>query len=193
MKRLSNVTVLLLVLLASHAMAQCELPAEFSNFAVVTEGDLEVTLATDRLTYTPGDIVSFYLIVHNLGTSVFSINWGIDPQDGIFVMPDTCTAVDQGDCFDNNVFYHPQVVYFYSPGTTLDPGECRIWEREWDTGTQSPDDGTYNVLGGMIEPCFCPTIGAFHVPTSGVLLQLTIGGTVPADETTWGGIKALYE
>ncbi|MDI6809053.1 MAG: hypothetical protein QME66_08755 [Candidatus Eisenbacteria bacterium] len=193
MKRLSYLNVPLFLLLASNAVAQCELPAGFSNSAVVTEGDLEVTFATDRLTYAPGDIVSFCLIVHNLGTSVFSINWGIDPQDGIFVMPDTCTAVDQGRCFGGNVFHHPGIVYFYSAGTTLGPGECRAWERTWDTGIQSAEYGTYNVLGGMFEACFCQTVGTFHVLTGGVLLRRIIEGSVSAGESTWGKIKALYE
>ena len=181
----------ILVLSGSGVMAQCELPANFSNFDVVYEGDLRVTFATDKPLYVPGETVQFYFIVENVGSTTFSINWGIDPQDGIFVMPLSCTSLNQA-CYEDAVFYHPGIVYFYSSGTTLDPGECRIWARSWDTNQIPAAPGTYNVLAGMCQPTYDANVVFFHVPTTGILLNLTIDGAVPTDGDTWGKVKALY-
>ncbi len=181
----------ILLLTGYEAMAQCELPTGFANSAVVNEGDLNVTFATDKVVYAAGETVQFYFIVENVGASTFSINWNIDPQDAIFVMPLSCTSLNQ-TCYDNAVFIHPPIVYFYSAGTTLAPGECRIWARAWDTAVIPAAAGTYNVLGGMFEPTFDPAIGIFHVPSAGILLNLTIEGTVPVEGGTWGKIKAIY-
>ena len=185
------VTFCILSLIGFGAMAQCELPAGFANFGVVSDGDLNVTFATDKLLYGPGETVQFYFIVENVGPSTFFINWGIDPQDCFFIMPLSCTSVNQA-CYEASVFHHPGLVYFYSSGTTLDPGECRIWARSWDTNQEPAEAGTYNVLGGMCEPTYDSNVVFFHVPTSGILLNLTIDGTVPVGEGTWGQIKALY-
>ena len=192
MMKIFGMLIAFSLLFVGSSSAQCDLPADYSNFAIVTEGDLQVTFATDKRTYRPGDVVRFHLIVQNLGTATFYINWGTDPQDGIFVMADSCEAVDQGDCFANSVFHHPFLVFFFSGGTRLDPDKCRISERTWNTASLSTPGGIFSVLGGMFEPYAGLTSGEFRVPTSGVRLQLTIDGRVPTEHTTWSRIKALY-
>jgi hypothetical protein len=172
-------------------MAQCELPATFANFSVVNENDLKISFATDKTSYVLGETVQFYFIVENVGVSTFSINWGMDPQDCIIVLPLSCTSLTQ-DCYDDSPFHHPGFVYFYSSGTTLEPGECRIWARSWDTAERPATLATYNVLGGMFEPTFDGTIGTFHVPTVPILLNITIDDAVPAEGSTWGSIKELF-
>ena len=172
--------------------AQCELSADYANDAVVIENDLKVTLATTNRVYRPGDVVRFCLIVQNLGPETVHINWGTDPQDGIFVLDSSCESIDQGDCLLNSPFIHPQVWYFFSTGTTLDPGECRIWEHTWTTTGLPTPGGNYVVLGGMYEPRSQRPWGEFHVPTTPVRLELTIDGRVPTENATWSRIKALY-
>lgn len=171
---------------------QCDLPADYANAAAVTENNLKVTFATDKRVYRPGDVVRFYLIVQNLGPETVYFNWGADPQDGIFVLDDSCESIDQGDCLANSPFSHPYIWYFFSAGTTLDPDECRIWERTWTTTGLPTPGGNYKVLGGMFEPRSYRPWGWFRVPTSPVRLELTIDGRVPTENATWSRIKALY-
>ena len=181
----------ILSMLATGVMAQCDLPTGFTNFDVAYENDLKITFATDKMSYATGETVQFYFIVQNLGTSIFSINWGSDPQDGIFVLPVSCTSLTQ-TCFENSPFHHPEIVYYFSGGTTLDPGECRIWERSWDTSIYPATPATYNVLGGMWQPMYDDNVGLFHVPTTPILLTIAIDSSIPTEKSTWGQIKELY-
>jgi hypothetical protein len=183
----------LLAVIAPQARAQCGLPANFTNSAEVEEGDLKVILASDRELYAPGDSVLFCLIVQNHGSTTFSVNWHIDPQDGLFVMPEACTAVTL-ECFTSAVFVHPRIVQYFSAGTTLAPGECRAWMRVWDTAVFPAPEARYNVLGGMFDPhpAVDSPIGRFRVPSNGVLLRVTLGGSTSVTRSGWDLIKKRY-
>jgi len=188
-------------LLPTAAEAQdCAIPPSYANQAsVVTPNDLWVGFATDKYAYTLTDTVRFYLIVKNNGTEVFYINWHIDPQDGIFVLPAGCTEPYQPGCFswDDQIFTWPWIIYGYSDGTRLNPGECRIWKSAyWSISTyrDAPPPGQYNVLGGMLKGPYASgtPYGQFVVPDGGVLLQIVIESEVGAENETWGSIKALF-
>ena len=194
---------LLAGMLSSGAMAQdCTIPPSYANQAsVVTPNDLWVGFATDRHVYALNDTVRFYLVVKNNGTATFYINWHIDPQDGIFVLPAGCTDLYQPGCFswDDQIFSWPWIIYAYSDGTLLNPGECRVWKSAfWSISTYRgnvPSPGTYNVLGGMYKPPYASgtPYGQFVVPDGGVLLQIRIESEISVDSATWGSIKALFE
>jgi hypothetical protein len=115
---------------------------------------------------------------------------------GVFVLPTSCDSVAQPDCdTDDAVFYHPTVVYFYSSGTRLQPGACRVWQVSWPIATwgEQPLDGTYKVFGGMFKPDWTVSPpGAFVVPRGGALLTIQINSSVPVEEGSWGRIKGLY-
>jgi len=178
---------------SSTGCTECNMPSTYTNVAVVTEGDITVTFASDKASYNTGETVQFYLIVKNDGASQWYLNWLIDPQDGIFVMPPTCTSIEPvADCFENAVFVHPGIIYFYSAGTTLDPGKCRVWERQWDTNLFPTAPGMYHVLGGMFEQTLDATVGHFVMPTGGALLNVTIEGAVGAESASWGAVKTVY-
>jgi hypothetical protein len=194
---MKHLLTLFFILVSSTAFAQdpCDIPDTYTNQVTVVENDLRVGFATDKASYIPSEVVQFYLVVENVGSQTFSINWGIDPQDGVFVLPTSCTALAYPGCFvDEAVYYQPTVIYYYSAGTTLEPGECRIWTHVWDPAVYGAHPaGTYNVLGGMYEAMPLSPPGAFRVPTGGVLLSLTIESAIPTKNRTWGEIKVLYD
>lgn len=178
---------------SSTGCTECDLPSGYTNYATATEGDITVTFASDKTSYNVGETVHFYLIVKNNGASQWYLNWGVDPQDGIFALPPPCTSIAPiATCFDNAVFVHPGIVYYYSAGTTLDPGYCRVWQRDWDTNVFPADAGTYNVLGGLFETSLDANVGAFVVPSGGLLLNVTIESGVAAEARSWGAVKTLY-
>lgn len=156
-----------------------------------------IGFATDLEVYPPFGYAQFYLVIENTGTETFYLNWGIDPQNGFFVLPDTCTSVNQPGCYDVKLYYYPTILYYYSDGTTLEPGECRVWTETWDIlnwGGAPPPLGDYTVLGGMFEPDVTPPygVGEFVLPVGGAPLTITIDWAIPVDEKTWGQVKTLY-
>jgi hypothetical protein len=197
-------TTIALVCGASPTAAEdCLTPPGYANHVVVEDGDLRIRYATDRFSYGPADNVSFHLVVENIGATTVSINWGIDPQDGHFILRppfdslEDCCSTD-ADLEANVLFYLPNVLYFFSAGTTLAPGQCRVWQRtidlEWATNVVP---GTYAVLGGMLQLVASAIPGAsynmdFIAPSGGAKLTIDITGPVPTAATTWGRVKSLY-
>jgi hypothetical protein len=172
-----------------HAAAQsCDIPASYTNTTSIVEGDYWIGFATDKSVYTPGELIAFYLVVTNTGATTQSFNFGLTPEDAYAVMPSTCTSL--WDCEDT-LYDYPPIVYYYNPGVTLEPGECRVWTH---TSTVSPFDAshveeTFNVQGGLITAI--PTAG-WALPTGGVSLTVHVQ-TVATDESSWGAVKAIYQ
>ncbi len=197
----ASISVLLAAPIA--AAQDCEIPPAYGNQVVVEEGGLRIRYATDGKSYGAADDVLLYLVVENVGATTFSINWGIDPQDGHFILKPGFETFEEccSEDFDANVLiYLPSLVHFFSPGTTLDPGECRAWLRTiplaWVTegGAPPPAPGRYAVLGGMFRMAadFSPQNSEFIAPRDGAKLYIEITGPTPTAVTTWGAIKALY-
>jgi hypothetical protein len=188
------------LILSGSATAQtCDIPDGYANQVLVVESDtLLVGFATDQEVYSPFDTVNFYLVVQNIGSNEFYINWNIDPQNGIFVLPTSCDSVYTPDCYVSAAaFFFPEAVYFMSAGTRLQPGECRVWQNSWDIATWGdgpPPDGTYNVFGGMFHPIYdiFPDEG-FRVPRGGARLTIQIDSTIPVERGSWGQVKAMYK
>lgn len=190
------IVVLILSMLAAPAVAgPCDVPAQYANVVTVEESNMSISFATDKALYGPLETVQFYLVVENIGTETFYMNWSIDPQNGIFVLPNSCLSVNQAGCYDAAAFYYPTIIYFFSAGTTLEPGECRVWTNSWDIanwGGGPPPIGTYNVFGGMFQADVDTPPGNFVLPAEGVMLNLVIDYAIPANDGTWGQVKTLY-
>ncbi len=193
----------LLVFWPEAALTQnCDIPPTYPNQVVVDDGTMRVRYATDKTVYAPTEVISFYLVVQNLGATTFYMNWGIDPQDGHFILRppfeswEECCATEES--FDANVLlYLPTFIYFFSPGTTLAPGQCRVWQRTINLNwAPNPPAGVYAVLGGMFHVAFDWAGGQwnqnFVVPAGGAKLHITIGEPVDVEPSTWGRVKALY-
>jgi len=194
MKKLLLIFVIL-VWAVPAAAGPCDIPIGYANVVVVEEADMLISFATDKDIYGPYETALFYLVVENIGTETFYMNWNIDPQDGVFVLPDSCTSVNQTGCYAAAAFYHPTILYYYSAGTTLEPGECRIWTRTWDIGTWGggpPPVGNYRVLGGMFEADPVTPPGNFVLPAGGATLSIAIDYAIPTNASTWGQVKSMY-
>lgn len=193
MKLLAVAAVLLLF--PSTPLAQsCEIPESYANQVLVDDGTLRVRYATDKASYGLSEVVSLYLVVQNLGSTPFYENWGVDPQDGHLILRPPyesladCCATDE-ERWANTVGYYPEIIYFFSMGTTLQPGECRVWQRSIDLShAEDVIAGTYAVLGGM----FRAFDGPFVVPTDGAKLHITLQAPLATRVSTWGNVKALY-
>lgn len=194
MKRLLLAIAGLAVWPSAAVPQDCDIPSSYANPVLVDEGTLRIRYATDKTVYAPTETIHFYLVVQNLGEAPFYINWGVDPQDGHYILRppyvtlDECCATDE-DRWANTLWYLPDFWYFFSQGTTLQPGECRVWQRTIDLNwTENPVPGTYRVLGGM----FNAGVYEFVVPQDGVALDIAIAIPVSTEPTTWGRVKALY-
>ena len=182
-------------LAAPAAAGPCDVPITYTNVVTVQESDMLVSFAADKDVYGPFETVQFYLVVKNVGTETFYMNWDIDPQNGVFVLPDECDSVNQPGCYTAAAFYYPTVLYYYSAGTTLNPGECRIWTNSWDIGTWGggpPPVGNYNVLGGMFQADPLAPPGEFVLPVGGAVLNVAIDYAIPVSHSTWGHVKTMY-
>jgi hypothetical protein len=184
-----------LILLPTAPLSQpCEIPASYLNQVVVDEGTLRIHYASDKVSYGPTEVVSLYLVVENIGQETFYLNWGVDPQDGHFILrppyesfADCCSTEEER--WANTLAYHPETIYFFSIGTTLLPGECRTWQRSLNLAhTENPAPGTYAVLGGMFQAFD----GPFVAPSGGATLHITLQAPLSTRVSTWGGVKALY-
>lgn len=184
------------IFLAAPAVAgPCDVPVTYANVAVVEEAGMLISFATDKDVYGPFETVQFYLVVKNIGTETFYMNWSIDPQNGIFVLPNQCNSVNQPGCYASAEFYHPTVLYYYSAGTTLEPGACRVWTNSWNVATWGggpPPVGSYNVLGGMFQADPVTPPGQFVLPTGGVKVTIAIDYAIPVGYGTWGHVKSMY-
>jgi len=192
-----RVIVSVLLLVATGVSAQpCDVPAGYANVAYVQEGDIRVGFATDKLTYKPGEPIHYYLVVQNLGAAQWSVNWGVDPQNVFFVTEDSYNSIDDPGFWDNAAYIYPSVIYYFSVGTTLDPGQCRIWDETtlYPIEYPTPANGQYHVFGGMASVTFTDVATiAWEMPSTGIMLTINVDSSVAAEETTWGRIKALYE
>jgi len=177
----------------------CALPARYTHTAVVVEGDLQVTIGTDAASYAPGDTVFMAVVFENTGSDTLRYSNDTDPIFGFSIVGDSCATADAPGCFDDGLWYFPQV--FGQPGIqlVLPPGECGQYAVYWDgtllfpaaAGANQPAPaGDYRLFGGI----WTFTTGGFGflVPTGGVMLPFTIASGSPAAATTWGAIKTRY-
>lgn len=174
---------------APAAAQTCDIPAGYSNSTSIQDGDFLVRFATDKSVYAPGELVQFYLAVKNTGAFQQYFNFGVSPEDAYAVMPDTCASLP--DC-DDTIYSYPPIVYYYNSGTTLDPGECRVWAH---TSSAAPFDitmvgMTFNVQGGLYQ--VAPSEPFWALPAGGLVLSVYVDDSVAVEESTWGAVKARY-
>lgn len=190
-----SLSTLPVVLLPAVSVAQsCPPPAGFTNTTTVQEGDLKVTLATDRYDYLVNQAVNIYLALENAGSTSLTIpNVSlITPLESFLILPADCTDYETpAGCSQATLFAYPGIVSFFGQAVTLPPGACRTYTQQWHGtprlgGTTAP--GFYSVIGGLHT-----ALGQFHAPTGGARLMIRINPDigVPAMPASWSGVKAL--
>lgn len=183
---------------APSALAQCEVPPQYTNTTTLTAGDLIFVMGTDRNLYSVGDSVQFYLSVYNAGPDTVVIpNPGqVSAIHSWDVLPDSCESrYEPEGCEYDTPFWSPQGIFFFGIPLTLPPGACVVRTVTWDGVHWAAGLGrtvvpaVYNVVGGYLAGWDGQTTsqGAPLVPME-VQIEITDGvSTVP---TTWSGIKA---
>ena len=177
--------------LSTEASGQsCSLPGQYVHFTSQIEDSIRITLATELDTYAIGDLVACYLLFENLGDSTYVIPNPslITPMWAFQIVPDSCGSMYENGCFDVALFIAPGFVAHFGVPVVLESGECVSYEVEWD-GVPWPGEvtpGSYALVAGMT------TGGEFFFPSGGMRLDITIDGTVPATQVSWGRIKTMY-
>jgi hypothetical protein len=179
-----------LVIPLSAAIA-CD--TSFLNQTTVTYNNLQVTFATDRLSYSLGDSVRFYLCFENTGVGPFSHQTLYNPQDAYRVVADSCLTQEDPDCWEDAPFLFPWLGYLGNDMIVIPPGGNWAYEQTWDgrhfRTRELPLPGLYAVLGGLHDD-----FGNLDIPPNGVRLSIVLGDTtgVAVENATWGEIKARY-
>lgn len=178
--------------------AECPVPPGFANQTTLTENGVKYTFALDQFTYTfHADTIRFHYAVENVGTESVSFPCTCADLNAFVIYPSECLSLDQPGCFENAIFFLPQLCFLFCIPLSLDPGECEEFSMSW---RQTPNTfvdhtpGTYRAFAGLWilgdEGDGWP--GQF-IGSSGLSLDLEIVETPnPAHTTTWGQIKALY-
>jgi hypothetical protein len=182
--------IVLSLLVAPQAFAQCDIPAGFANTTSVYEGNFWIGFATDQSVYVPGDLVDFYLVVKNISATQQYFNFGVEPQVSFLVMPDTCESITHEWCIDDALYTYPPVVYYYSSGTTLEPDECRVWTHTSSAApfTESSIGHHFTVEGGLYDPYAGDFWGL-----GGLTLDVSVDTAIATEATSWGIVKARYQ
>jgi len=179
---------------AGPSSAACPAPPEYANVTTVQDGDILVTFAADQHVYLEGQTVRFFLSFENTGSEEVYIPAPHTPEYQILILPDTCLSVDQPGC--ESIYARlPEGVYFFSPGTFIDPGECRVDFARWDDISSAlfpAGSGGYRVFGGLTDGWT-----VFSVPTgenAELLFKISTTSGIPEGPvpSTWGRVKALY-
>jgi hypothetical protein len=170
-------------------------PATWTNRVQTTSGTLLITLATLQYDYLPGEPVAMKLHIQNTGaSSVFVDNPGmISPLDVFGIVSDNCDSLSQPGCVE--VYHQPQVIFFFGTGYTLQPGQCREYNRTWDGLTGGPPapppDGVYAIISGLSG--LPSDRDGIYLPNGGLRLPIRIDGTVPVQSSTWSAIKTRQD
>jgi hypothetical protein len=170
----------------------CDTP--FPNRAFVRYGELNITFATDRLSYAIGDSVKFFLSIENTGSEPFSFHSAYHPQEAFLVVADSCLTNHVSNCVGGWQFQFPWLIAWSEVTLVIPPGGCQVWSRTWsgrNTYThQLPPPGLYAALGALHDDS-----GSLVVPPGGARLSLVIGATggVPDRRSTWSDMKTRYE
>jgi hypothetical protein len=185
--------------LAGPAAAQVctsPVPATWTNRVETSSGSLHITLATLQYNYLPGQPVAMKLHIQNVGAApVFIPNpYQISPIEVFGVVADSCDSLSQPDCVE--VFHFPQVYFFFGAGFTLQPGQCREFDRTWNGLTGGPPapppDGIYAIISGIQAGDESDPDG-LDPPSGGIRLNIRIQGAVPVQPATWSEIKTRID
>jgi hypothetical protein len=192
MKSLLVVFVALGVLgLFPGSAAACQ--TDFENQTVVPHGDLLITFATNKSVYDVGEPVDFFLCIENMGTVPFSFHTWAIPQDGYWVLSDTCTTWTSDYCWNLGPHFYPDAFFFMEWTLVIPAGGSRTWTHTWNGLNRSgslPLAGTYPVFGGLRDD---RTSGdEMFIPPGGARLTITLNSAVPVSKTTWTRLKAFY-
>ena len=193
----AKLVLLWLLFTASQSSAECPVPPGFENHVTRTEGNLKFTFALDQFAYVlDADTIHFHFSVENLGTESARFDFPGAPDNMFAIYPITCSSLDQPGCFEAAPFFMPQLYFWFNPGFTLLPGQCKEYSMDW---TQDPNRDVAPALGNYRGFAGLWTLGppngwpGMFMYASGLTLDLEfVGSPTPVVPATWGRIKALY-
>jgi hypothetical protein len=175
----------------------CDLPGSYPNHTTSSRTDLKYTFAVNNFTYSESEFVLFYYIVENISQDTITVSEPHEPQRCFAIYPDTCYALDQPGCYEQAVFFEPQIIYLYPTWFHLAPGECEVFTWGWGQTQNTsvpPHPGNFRVFGGLWDAN--GTWPSHFKLGSGLSLEITIEETptgIQDARTTWGLIKSLYQ
>jgi hypothetical protein len=171
----------------------CEVPAEFENRFVVVNGDVEVTIASERAEYKAGETITIFILYRNIGTETLRIERPSTPMHGFSVLPEDCKSAHQPECDAMLRFQIPFIVFPAFDLMVLASGECKSWSYPWNGRDRNGAQllGRFTVLGGIWERPPVMFLNDYSVPEGGAPLGIEIG-EVGVDQATWGKVRALF-
>jgi hypothetical protein len=173
-----------------RALADCPVPPSYTHSTSVVDGDLRITLATDRATYFVRDPVAMFLLFENTGGSTVTIPnpSSITPLYDFDIVPESCDVPGPPDCLE--LFHDPTIVHFFGAPIDVAPGECLSYAASWDG---VPSSGTARAGSFVVRAGMTSGAGRLFLPPGGIRLPFAIQDVlVPARPTTWGRLKSIY-
>lgn len=108
-------------------------------------GDLQVTVKTDKGSYTSGETVLISVILTNTGTSSATLNFG-----------STCQASYTVEGSGRAWYSFPHVCAMALTNLTLAPGQVKVYRFSWDqkdaSGNLVPSPGDFLIRGDTVNP-----------------------------------------
>ena len=173
----------------------CDVPPTLENRKTVVDGDVEVTIASERATYEAGDTITIYIVYKNMGADTLRFERNNSPMHGFSVLPETCTSSRQAGCDALLLFQFPRIVHPTTDAMELPPGECHSWSYAWNGRTNDVDDhqllGQFTVLGGVWAEPVVLYLHDYSLPGGGAPLGIEIGATT-VQPATWGRVRTLF-
>jgi len=173
--------------------APCEVPPQFENRFVILDGDVEVTIASERAEYKAGDTITIYIFYTNMSADTLRIERPESPMHGFSVLPDTCKSSRQAGC--DLALLH-QIPFIVSPvldWMVLAPGDCDSWTYPWNGRDRNGEQllGRFTILGGVWDHGPGLFLHDYILPGGGAPLGVAVGA-MPVEMVPWGRVRALY-
>ncbi|NNM32459.1 MAG: hypothetical protein HKO53_05310 [Gemmatimonadetes bacterium] len=148
MRRQRSILIALLTLSLAAFLGGCSensptapVPTQTQNRVVSTDGALELSLSTERASYTEGQSIPITFSVRNTGSQSTTYRFNSTKQHDIRADEDDATVWRwaHGRSFGRAI-----------TSITLKPGESRTWTEIWDQTSDAGDEvetGTYELVG----------------------------------------------
>lgn len=190
--KLTLIAAIVIVLCFTDSSAQCSLDEEMINTVAIPDGNLEVLFGSTHSAVQPGDQVGFQLIVTNVGQDPVELWWPVHDPDVLYIQPAAVTNPISPE--SPPVYHEPTILYFYSGGVTLAPGECLIHDFSWDTAAHPCEVGAYRAWSGLVAWLYdvTPPTWEWITPAGGATLDLEMTDDVAAESVSISTIKGLF-
>lgn len=191
--RLTLIVAIVIAVCFTDSWAQCSLDDDMINTVAIPDGDLDVLFGSTHSIVHPGDQVGFQLIVTNVSQDPVDLWWPVHDPEVLYIQP---AAVSNPIDLEFPPIYHePEILYFYSGGLTLAPGECLTHEFSWDTIAAPCEAGAYRAWSGLVAWLYDvnPPTWEWITPAGGATLNLEMTGEVAVESVSISRIKGLFQ